>query len=340
MYPLVSICCLTYNHEPYIRQCIEGFRMQITNFPIEILIHDDASTDGTAKIIMEYEKKYPDIIKPIYQKENQYSQLRTISATYQFPRALGKYIAICEGDDYWTDPYKLQIQVDFLEENPDYTLIHSDFNTINLNGSITKDTYREKKQHHDFQYFTRDALLGKYLIATCTVCALSIYVKKALKEYPELFDSRWVTGDFQLWYILATFGKIKYLNQSLAAYRVLSGSVAHPVTFDKKYMYIQNKHKLLLFLNKKFINDPSVENLVSRIYINSLLKLAFDFKNRIALKRALKCSKAINYNFTLREYLLAMGSLGGFYSLISKVLLRIFKFKLSSKLICLINYLF
>jgi len=101
--PLVSICCLTYNHAPYIRDAIEGFLMQKTNFPVEILIHDDASTDGTADIIREYETRYPDIIKPIYQTENQYSKGVKISWEYQFSRARGKYIALCEGDDYWTD---------------------------------------------------------------------------------------------------------------------------------------------------------------------------------------------------------------------------------------------
>jgi len=106
--PIVSICCITYNHEKYIRDAIEGFLMQKTLFPIEILIHGDASTDKTADIIKEYEVKYPDIIKPIYQTENQFSKGVSISATYQFPRARGKYIAICEGDDYWTDPHKLQ----------------------------------------------------------------------------------------------------------------------------------------------------------------------------------------------------------------------------------------
>ena len=109
--PLVSINCITYNHEAYIRDALEGFLMQKTDFTFEILVHDDASTDQTANIIRKYEKKYPEIIKPIYQKENQYSQEVEISKQFQFPRARGKYIAICEGDDYWTNPYKLQKQV-------------------------------------------------------------------------------------------------------------------------------------------------------------------------------------------------------------------------------------
>ena len=107
----VSVCCLVYNHEKYLRQCLDSLLMQETNFKYEILIHDDASTDGSADIIREYESKFPDIIKPIYQTENQYSKQVQISWTYQYPRARGKYLAWCEGDDFWSDKKKLQKQV-------------------------------------------------------------------------------------------------------------------------------------------------------------------------------------------------------------------------------------
>ena len=112
---MVSICCITYNHAPFIRQCLDGFIMQKTDFAFEVLIHDDASTDGTEEIIREYEARYPEIIKPLYEVENQWIKGRRGSKVFNFPRAQGKYIALCEGDDYWTDPFKLQKQVDFGE---------------------------------------------------------------------------------------------------------------------------------------------------------------------------------------------------------------------------------
>lgn len=115
----VSIICNTYNHEKYIKDALDGFLMQKTNFSYEVLIHDDASTDGTAEIIREYENKFPDIIKPIYQKINQYSQNIDITFAYQLPRAKGVYIALCEGDDYWTDSLKLQKQFDLMEKHPE-----------------------------------------------------------------------------------------------------------------------------------------------------------------------------------------------------------------------------
>ena len=120
---LVSVCCITYNQVFYIRQCLDGFLMQKTNFKFEVIIHDDCSTDGTTDVIREYVEKYPDLIKPIFQERNQYQNgCKRILATFVYPKAQGKYIALCEGDDYWTDPLKLQKQVDYLESHPECTL--------------------------------------------------------------------------------------------------------------------------------------------------------------------------------------------------------------------------
>lgn len=118
----VSIICNAYNHEPYIRDALEGFVMQKTTFPFEVLVHDDASTDDTASIIREYEAQYPEIIKPIYETENQYSKQDGSLGRIQYGRVKGKYIAMCEGDDYWTDPMKLQKQYDALESHPELDL--------------------------------------------------------------------------------------------------------------------------------------------------------------------------------------------------------------------------
>lgn len=120
--PMISICCITYNHEPYIEDALEGFLMQEVEFPFEILIHDDASTDSTANIIRKYEKKYPRLIKPIYQSENQYSKGKKMNLAFNFPRAKGEYIALCEGDDYWIEPKKLQDQVRKMREFPDINI--------------------------------------------------------------------------------------------------------------------------------------------------------------------------------------------------------------------------
>ena len=160
---LVSINTLTYNHEKYIAQCIEGILMQKTNFAFELLIHDDASTDNTAAIIKEYEKKYPKIIKPIYQTENQWSKGIKNSATYQYPRAKGKYIAVCEGDDYWIDENKLQIQVEFLENNPDCALVCSNRYVLGKNGKYSRTRFQLKNK-----YNIKDVIAG-YIPCTASI---------------------------------------------------------------------------------------------------------------------------------------------------------------------------
>ena len=139
--PLVSICCLTYNHAPFVRKCLDGFLMQKTTFPIEILIHDDCSTDGTDAIIKEYAEKYPDIIKPLFETENQYSNgyRGKMDITFNYSRSQGKYIATCEGDDYWIDPLKLQKQVDFMEANLEYSVTFHRCKHFNINDGTFVD---------------------------------------------------------------------------------------------------------------------------------------------------------------------------------------------------------
>ena len=129
--PIVSICCMSYNHAPFIRKTLDGFLMQQPPSCVsqdaklsdwcEILIHDDASTDGTNNIICEYAEKYPDLFHPLYETENQYSKGKVMDV-YNYNRVNGRYIAVCEGDDFWTDPYKLQKQVDFMESHQEYSV--------------------------------------------------------------------------------------------------------------------------------------------------------------------------------------------------------------------------
>lgn len=127
--PVVSIKCITYNHEKYIVDALDGFLMQKTNFPFEIIVHDDASTDKTADIIREYEAKFPMIVKPIYEAENQYSKHDGSIARIVNAQIKGKYVAYCEGDDFWTDENKLQMQFDAMEAHPECTIC---FNRVKM----------------------------------------------------------------------------------------------------------------------------------------------------------------------------------------------------------------
>jgi glycosyltransferase involved in cell wall biosynthesis len=214
--PLVSICCVTYNHAQYIRQCLDGFVMQKTNFPIEVLINDDASTDGTADIIREYEQKYPEIIKPVYQTENQYSKGINIFSTFVFPRVQGKYIALCEGDDYWTDPLKLQKQIDFLEENEDFSICFHPVNVFDQknNKIIPNTTVREVPSESDINLLAE----GNY-INTCSVMYRTN--QQALENYKK--RPKLPVGDYFLHMFFAEYGKIKKLPNNMAVYRIHDG---------------------------------------------------------------------------------------------------------------------
>lgn len=141
----VSVFCLAYNHEKYIRQTLEGFVLQKTNFNYEVIIHDDASSDNTPQIIKEYSEKYPEIIKPIYQTENQYSKGIEIISSIMFPVSKGKYLAFCEGDDYWNDPLKIQKQYDALEAHSECSMSTHKVQCCNEDGSLNCRLIPEKK---------------------------------------------------------------------------------------------------------------------------------------------------------------------------------------------------
>ena len=211
-HPLVSICCSTFNHEKYIRDAIEGFLMQKTTFPVEILIHDDASSDGTADIIREYEKKHPDIIKPIYQTENQYSKGNKPGRINR-KRARGKYIALCEGDDYWTDPLKLQKQVDFLEKNPEYTFVVGGFIAYNVYTGTKREVVEAPCPGENY-----DVTLEKMYTGWITKTLTAVYRKDAI-DYIALPVYKY-SRDVHLFYHLAKAAKGYYLAEVLGVYHI------------------------------------------------------------------------------------------------------------------------
>ncbi len=212
---LVSICSITYNHAPYIRQCLDSMLMQQTNFDYEIIINDDCSTDGTTEIIKEYESKYPHIIKPIYHDENQYSKgVRGMFAKFVYPQAQGKYIAICEGDDYWTDPLKLQKQVDFLESHPDYTMCFTRAAYFSQRqNKIIKD-FRSYKQSQKAK--AEDVIWeGGHFMTTCSI----VFRKEILDTYPD-YCRKCHVGDYPLQIYGAMIGNVYYLDDSTGVYRM------------------------------------------------------------------------------------------------------------------------
>ena len=225
---IVSVSCITFNHAPYIRACLDGFLMQKTSFVFEILIHDDCSTDGTREIIEEYSKKYPDIIFPIFQTENQYSKgVRGMMARFNFPRSRGKYIALCEGDDYWSDPYKLQRQVDFLEANTDFSICFHNMKILNESNPSALE-FTNSKDQESVSSILDLASKGNFMFTA------SVVFKKPKDGFPN-----WLTdlpiGDYAIHLFNAQFGKIKFLDQVMGVYRIHAGGVWGSFSKEKLY---------------------------------------------------------------------------------------------------------
>jgi len=266
--PLVSIACTTYNHEQYIAQALESFLMQKTAFPIEIVINDDASTDGTARIIKEYANAHANI-KAIFQKTNQYSLQKKPLGTYVLPNCTGKYIALCEGDDFWTDPLKLQKQVQFLEENPDYTLcFHNGMVKFEDSGKTQPaiTNFKEEITIEDLIRYDHFREKGNFLVGPAPT-ASAVFRNGIVKQLPQWFF-RSMSGDMLLYIFLAEKGKARFLNEMMSVYRIHAGGVSSQKTHSGLQLYM-NRIEMYHHMNNHFDYryDDIVQPIISRFYV-------------------------------------------------------------------------
>ena len=272
--PLVSISCITFNHAPYLRECFEGFLMQKANFKFEVVVHDDASTDGTREIIEEYTAKYPDIFVPMYQTENQYSKgVRGMMVRFNFPRCKGIYIALCEGDDYWTDPLKLQKQIDFLEKNTDYGLVHADVNLFQLNQTLTyngNSSFSNSRESNSKEELFNRLILGDYVIRTATV----LFRKHLVKQMDN--DTTFLMGDTPMWLNFSQVTKFKYIDEVFAVYRIMVESGSKSPNKKKLTRFRLSILEMQLYYLQKF-NYP-ISSVLKKKYNRALYnyKLKFD----------------------------------------------------------------
>lgn len=243
----VSVICDTYNHEQYIRDALEGFVKQQTTFPFEVLIHDDASTDGTAAIIREYEEKYPDIIKPIYQKENLYSKDPGCISRLQRERAKGRYLALCEGDDYWTDPLKLQKQYDAMERNPQIDMCAHQSQVFDCRkGKITNFASPLRKTRI---IMTEEVILGEGGLFPTN----SLFYRKEIDNGTYAFR-RNLPLDYTLQILGSLRGGILFLNEEMSVYRFLANGSWTSRTYnhlDRVIALYQKKQAMLDVLDEE-----------------------------------------------------------------------------------------
>jgi glycosyltransferase involved in cell wall biosynthesis len=303
--PLVSVKMITYNHAPYIAQAIEGVLMQKTNFPFELVIGEDCSSDGTREIVFDYAKRYPDIIRVITSEKNvgaSENSSRTNKACQ------GKYLAWCEGDDYWHREDKLELQVNLLEADSSYGMAHSEIDLLEeKSGKVIKNfhNHRNSLNNHASEDLFYDILLDRYLVRTCTVCIRrEIYSQIIESEHEVFMTNRFLLKDQPLWLEVSKRTKIYYIDQSLATYRRHSGGVScNPNIYDH-VKFTLSVLDMIMYYIKKY----SYEKRVPKNYLDSFANIVLSHSfNEMDYALASKVQK-IRGELTFKLWLLYLGS--------------------------------
>jgi glycosyltransferase involved in cell wall biosynthesis len=270
--PTVSICCITYNHEKYIAQAIESFLMQKTNFPYEIIIGEDCSRDQTRAVCIEYHKRYSDKIKLFLNNSNKGMHRNFLDS---LDACQGKYIAVCEGDDYWIDPYKLQKQVAYLEANPEYGLVFTDADHYHeVDGSHIRaydKTFRRRIPTGDVLSVL---LQGVNPYKTCT----ALFRKSLIDKYGEISSmSRFKMSDFILWLYIASLAKIGCLPDSTAVYRIRNISASHHEEVNGFLAFCRSGYKATAFF-AAYYNHPLDRKKMKQNYRKAILTYCINSK--------------------------------------------------------------
>lgn len=234
----VSVVCITYNQGLYVDKMLKSIVDQKTNFEYEILIHDDASSDDTQKIIMKYAKQYPKLVKPVLQKDNQYSKGINPNIAYNYPRVQGKYIAYCEGDDFWNNPNKLQKQYDAMEMNGKCSLCVHDVQCIYQNGKMSNMKFPPIKIKEGIissrDYMRLELRDAGWLFQTSSYFIRTDVIRKFVQEY----NNRYPVGDLALVLFSLQYGNCYYLNETMSCYRLNSGGyMSNLMSREKRIMH-------------------------------------------------------------------------------------------------------
>ena len=273
--PMVTVWCLTYNQKDFIRDALNGFIMQETNFSYEVIVHDDASTDGTTDIIKEYANNYPDIIKPVVEKENQWKKggLKYIIALMNEQYRRGKYIAFCEGDDYWTYSHKLQKQVDFLEKHQDYSMC---FHSAKKKYETDTMAWIDCENIQDKDYDPTDIFINWTVPTASVLCrreAMDFYAKL---KHPERIQN------YDIFIILscAMIGKLRGMHEQMSVYRIQGEGLTYTKEALIKCTMNNPGHFMTLKENFPIVDAKPIDDTISKVFferaqIQSDMKMKF-----------------------------------------------------------------
>ncbi|GAB3323475.1 glycosyltransferase [Larkinella ripae] len=259
----VSVCVPTYNHERFITQTLEGAVMQKTAFPFEIVIGDDGSTDGAPAIIRDYAERYPTLIRAHLHPHNlgpqeprEFAGRNNVLGLLKDCR--GDYVALCEGDDYWTDPLKLQKQVDFLDANPDYSICHHNLRVIYEDGS-PEHLFNSPDQKTGSTL--EDVLEDRWFIGTASTLYRNIFKDQEFADW----HHRAASGDWALVIQLAAQGKIHYLNEIMGIYRKHRGGLSN-VHSDVNRFFLNNRRAMFEAVNAwtQYRYDATLQRTIAR----------------------------------------------------------------------------
>lgn len=270
--PLVSVHMLTYNHGPYIRRAMDSVLSQITDFPFELLIGEDCSTDETREIVLNYQTRHPQLVRVLTSAHNvgmHKNAIRLQEATR------GEFVAFCEGDDYWHDPTKLQTQIGFLMSNSDYGMVHCNYDTYDVSkGRLRRHVINCPSALKDDNAY-EEFLLRTRTVMTLTVCVRRNLLDRVLKENSECTDEQWPMGDTQRWLEICRVTKVKYFPRSMATHNYLMESASQSADPNKAFQFTERAGELILHYLTKYPIEDALDKQVRRWVGLAVTKSAF-----------------------------------------------------------------
>lgn len=263
---------MSYNQEAYIRQAMDCILAQKTQYSFEVVVGDDGSTDGTRAIALEYQDKYPDIVRVLPKGPNQ-KVLKNFRDTVKACR--GKYVAVCHSDDYWHNPGKLELQIGFLENNPAYGVVHTDAHfLLTSNGALIENFNSKNQPNVADGYIFEDLIAGKYFLNTLTVC----FRKSLFDEFvniDEFLKAEFIYEDLPSWLELSVRTQFKYLPVSTATYRIMQESISRSNDLNKRFGFIKNHYVIKKYFIRKYYVTKKVEEEFELMYHKKKFYLAF-----------------------------------------------------------------